>query len=76
MKLNFQSKNRLSSLFKFKDCISLYLLSHLIYKFQCGNFNINFYCQTERDLKVRAGDHTSTSPLTVKRISNSKKNFR
>ena len=29
----FQSKNQLSSLFKFKDSIPLYLRSHLIYKF-------------------------------------------
>ena len=62
IKLIFQSKNRLSSLFKFKDIISLYLRSHLVYKFQCSNCNINYYGETKRHLKVRAGEHISTSP--------------
>ena len=69
----FQSKNRLSSLFKFKDSIPLHLRSPLIYKFQCSNCDITYYCETERDLKVRAGDLISTSPLTGKRVNNNKK---
>ena len=39
----FQSKNRLSSLFKFKDSIPLHLHSYFIYKFQCSNYNITYY---------------------------------
>ena len=35
VKIIFQSKDRLSSLFKFKDSIPLYLRYHLIHKFQC-----------------------------------------
>ena len=73
IKVIFQSKNRLSSLIKFKDSIPLYLRSHLIYKFQCSNCNITYYGKTERYLKVRAGDHISTSPLTEKRVHNNKK---
>ena len=38
IKVIFQSKNRLSSYFKFKDSILLYLRSPLIYKFQCSNW--------------------------------------
>ena len=63
----FQSKNRLNNLFKFKDSIPLYLRSHLIYKFQCSNCNITYYGETEHHLKVRAGEHISTSPLTGKK---------
>ena len=73
IKVIFQSKNRLSSFFKFKDSIPLHLHSHLIYKFQCSNCSITYYGETERHLKVRAFEHISTSPLTVKRVNNSKK---
>ena len=73
MKVIFQSKNPLSSLFKFKDSTSLYLPSHLIYKFQCSNCNITYHGETERQLKVRAGEHISKSPLTGKRVNNNKK---
>ena len=68
----FQSKNRLSNLCKFKDSIPLYLRSYLIYKFQCSNCNITYYGETERHLKVRAGEHISTSPLAGKRFHNNK----
>ena len=70
LKVIFQSKNPLSSFFKFKGSIPLYLGSHLIYKFQCGNSNITYYGETERRLKVRAGEHISMSPLTGKRVNN------
>ena len=70
IKVIFQSKNRLSSLFKFKDSIPLYLRSHVIYKFQCSNCNINYYGETEHLLKVRTGEHISTPPLTGKRAIN------
>ena len=56
IKVIFQSKNRWSSLFIFKDSIPLYLCSHLIYKFHCSNCNITYYGETERHLKVRAGE--------------------
>ena len=69
----FQYKNRLSSLFKFKDSVPFYLRFHLIYKFQCSNCNITYYGKTERNLKVRAGEHISKSPLKGKRNNNKKK---
>ena len=66
IKVIFQSKNRFSSFFKLKDFIPLHLRSNLIYKFQCSNCNITNYDETERHLKVRAGEHIATSPLTGK----------
>ena len=60
-KVFLQSKNRLSSFFKFKESIPLHLCSHLIYKFQWSNCNITYYGETERHHKVRAGEHISTS---------------
>ena len=73
IKVIFQSKIRLSSFVKFKDSSPLHLRSHLIYKFQCSNGNIAYYGETERHLKVRAGAHISTSPLTGKKVNNNKK---
>ena len=34
---------------------------------------MTYYGETERHLKVRAGEHISTSPLTGKRVNNNKK---
>ena len=73
IKVIFQSKHLLSSLFKFKGSISLYLRSHLIFKFQCNNCNISCYCETERHLKVRAGEHIGASPLTGNRLITTKR---
>ena len=73
IKVIFQPKNWLSSFFKFKDSSPLHLLPHFIYKFQCSNCNITYYGETESHLKVRAGEHISTSPLTGKRANNNKK---
>jgi len=73
LKVIFQSKNRLSSLFRFKDSIPKELRSHLIYKFLCSNCNITYYGQTERHLNVRSGEHLSLSALTGKRVNNDKK---
>ena len=68
MKIIFHSINRVSSLFKFKDSIPLYLCPHLIYKFPCSNYTVTYYGKTERHLKVRAGEH-----ITGQRINNNKK---
>ena len=77
IKVLFQSKNRLSTFFKFKDSIPLHLRSHLNYKFQCSNCNSKITCgKTERHLKVRTGEHISTSRLTGKRVNNNKKSLK
>ena len=65
IKVIFQSKNRLSSLFKFKGSIPLYLHSHPIYKFQCSNCNITY-------LRTRDDEHISKSSLTGKRVNSNK----
>ena len=44
----FQSKNRLSNLFRFRDSIPKELRSHIVYKFLCSNCNITYYGETER----------------------------
>ena len=47
-------------------------LKNLLKPTQCSNCNITYYGETERHLKVRAGEHISTSPLTGKRVNNNK----
>ena len=61
IKVIFQSKNRLSNLFRFKDSITKELHSHIVYKFLCSNCNITCYGETERHLNVRSGEHLSLS---------------
>ena len=73
VKVIFQSKNRLSDLFRFKDSIPKELRSHIVYKFLCSNCNVTYYSETERHLNVRSGEHLSLSALTGKRDHNNKK---
>ena len=54
LRIAFQSKTRLSSLFKFKESIPKYLRSHLIYEFSCRCLNATYYDETERHIFVRA----------------------
>ena len=73
LRIAFQSKIRLSSLFKFKESIPKYLRSHLTYKFSCSCCNATYYGETERLLFVRASEHLGITPLTQKRVKNPKK---
>ena len=62
LRIAFQSKTCLSSLFKFKESILKYLRSHLIYKFSCSCCNATYYGETERHLFVRAPEHLRIPP--------------
>ena len=73
IKVIFQSKNWLSSLFKFKDSITLYLRSHFIYKLQFSNCIIINYGETEGHPKVRASEYISKSALNREWANNNKK---
>ena len=73
LKIAYQSKNRFSNLFKFKESIPKYLRSHLIYKFMCSCCNATYYGETKRHLFVRASEHLGITPLTQKRVKNPKK---
>ena len=73
LRIAFQSKTRLSSLFKFKESVPKYLRSHLLYKFSCICCNATYSGETERHLFVRASEHLGITPLTQKRVKNPKK---
>ena len=73
-KVIFQSKNRLSNLFRFKDSIPKELRFHLAYKFFCSNCTITYYGKTERHLDVRSREHLSVFALTGACENSNKKN--
>ena len=64
------SKTRLSSLFKFKDKISKYFRSHIVYKILCNCYNATYYGQTEWYLFIRSTEHLGIIPLTGDWIKN------
>ena len=72
LRIAFQSKTRLSSLFRFKYFISKEISSHLVYKFTCSCCNATYYRESERHFILRASEHLGLTPLTGKRVKNPK----
>ena len=68
-----QSKTRLSSLFWFKDIMPKEISSHLVYNFTCSCCNATYYGGSEKHFFVRASEHLGMTPLTGKRVRNTKK---
>ena len=73
LRIVFQSKTRLSSLFRFKDIIPKEISSHLVYRFTWSCCNATYYGDSERHFFVRASEHLGMTPLTGKRVKNPKK---
>ena len=73
LRIVFQSRTRLSSLFRFKDVISKEICSHIVYKFVCSCCNATYYGESERHFHIRASEHLGITPLTGKRVVNPKK---
>ena len=48
LKVVYQSRNRISNLFNFKDAVNTKLSSHIVYKFMCSCCNATCYGQTQR----------------------------
>ena len=64
----FQTKCKISNFFTFKDKIPSFLLSGIVYKFQCGSFNATYYGKTKHHSKVRMCEHLGISAPTGKRV--------
>ena len=47
-------------------------MSKVVYKYTCGRCNFSYFSETDRHLRVRAGEHISLSPLTFKKCKSSK----
>ena len=63
----FKSQRRLSSQFRFKEPLPYDLMSKVVYKYTCGRCNSSYYNETNRHLRVRAGERIGLSPLTLKK---------
>ena len=68
LRIVFQSKTRLSSLFCFKE-----ISSNLVYKFTCSCGNATYYGESERHFFVTVSEHLGMAPLTGRRVRNPKK---
>ena len=73
LRITLQSKTRLSSVFRFKDIIPKEISSHILYKYTCNCCNATYYGESERHFFVRASEQLGMTPLTGKRVNNSKK---
>ena len=68
----FKSQRIFSSKFRFKEPLPYDLMSKVVYKYTCGRCNSSYYGETDRHLRVRAGEHIGLSPLTFKKRKPSK----
>ena len=68
----FKSRRRLSSQFPLKEPLPYDLMSKVVYKCKCGRCNSSYYGETDRHLRVTAGENIGLSPLTFKKCKPSK----
>ena len=47
-------------------------MAKVVYNYTCGRCNSSYYGETDRNLRVRAGEHIGLSPLTFKKCKPSK----
>ena len=75
IKLNvvFKSSNRIRKAFRFKEQISKYLNSKVIYKFKCNICNDVYIGETKRHFLVREYEHLGKSILTEKNLKYTEK---
>ena len=72
IQIAFKSQRKLSNVFRFRDRLPSDLVSGVEYKYTCGRCNSTYYGETDRQLKVRSGEHIEISPLTFKKTKPSK----
>ena len=72
LQIIFKSQRKLTTVFRFKDRIPFDLVSGLVHKYTWGRCNSTYYGETERNLKVRSGEHIGISLLTFKKTNTSK----
>ena len=73
LKVVFQSRKRLSTLFTFKNKVNKILHTNLVYKFKCNICNDIHYGETKRHFKVKACEHLGITCLTGKKEKAQKK---
>ena len=68
LEIVFESQTKLSNSFCYKDPIDKFLISGVVYKFQCGLWNKCYYGESIRHLDIRSGKHKGMSPLTERKV--------
>ena len=68
LRVTFQTNNRLTNYFRFKDSVHETLRSNSIYKFSCGSCTTSYICKTYRHFKVRVSEQQGVSPRTGKPV--------
>ena len=68
LQIIFKSKRKLSNMFRFKDCVPYDFMLCVVYEYMHGRCNSSYYGETERQSKVRSGEHIGISPLTFKKM--------
>ena len=63
-----QTKYKISNFFTFKDKIPSVLSSGIVYKFECGIYNVTYSGKTKRHFKVRMCEHLRICALNEKRV--------
>ena len=66
----FRSSRRISFFFPFKDKVSKYLRSSVVYLFKCRCCSASYVGQTTRHLHTRISEHLGISPITGKHSTN------
>ena len=68
LEIAFTCQTKLSNSFRFKDPIPKDLIPGVVYKFQCGLYNVSYYGESIRHLELRSGEHIGVSPLAGKKV--------
>ena len=63
-----RAATRLNTLFNFKDGVPKYLVSGVVYKFECGRCKSTYIGETTRHTKTRFCEHMGISALTGKTL--------
>ena len=72
LQIVFKSQRKLASGFRFKDRLPYDLMSGVVYEYMCESCKSSHYGETDRQLKVRCGEHIGISPLSSNKIKPSK----
>ena len=72
LQIVFKSQRKLANVFRLKERLTFDLVSGVVYKYTCGRCNSSYYGETDRQLKVRSGEHIGISRLTFRKVEPSK----
>ena len=68
LEITFKWKTRLSSSSWYNDPTPKYIISGVVYKFQCGLCNESCYGKSIKHLDLRSEEHIGVSPLTWNKV--------